>query len=150
MKKTFLTIAIIAFLLCAKGESLMEKETRKAGDRIRKNFYHAWKTGDWKPFLNDVDRKNFLFQFPAGEFGGIFKGKEAVKKMQRFAEVNMAHKNRVSSYKINFILVEKNLYSFTDSFEGVIGGYKIRGGNAFFFKIKNGKLIEFREFFRLL
>lgn len=146
MQKTFLLGVLVMSLLSCQLVTEQSQETRTVGDKTRALFYQAWQTGDWDAFVAMIDKDDFTFQFPAGPFGGVFKGQEAIEKFHAFVAANIQGKNRVISYSIHFALADKDMYAFTDYFKGVFWGQELEGENGFFWKIKNGKIIEFREY----
>jgi ketosteroid isomerase-like protein len=114
----------------------------QAADR----FYTGWATGDWEPFIATLS-DDFIFQFPAGPYAGRHVGAGAKNKLVAWAREHGKAGNRVPNVEITLRVHDKDWIVLNDRGSGVIDGKPYDNLHAIEMKAKNGKIVEFREYF---
>jgi ketosteroid isomerase-like protein len=110
------------------------------------HFYAGWAYGNWEPFLATLS-DDFIFQFPAGPHAGRHVGAVAKQKMIAFVTEHAKAGNRVTNVQMTLRINNGEWIVTNDRGRGVIDGKPYDQLHAIFMRAKDGKIVEFREYF---
>jgi ketosteroid isomerase-like protein len=153
MKKSFLTVlsVVVAFLLASSFSHTAQAQTpdisnKTVLDQSADRFYAGWATGNWQPFFETLS-DDFIFQFPAGPYAGRHTGAGAKDKLIAWASAHGKAGDRVPNVEMTLRLHAEDWIILNDRGTGLIDGKPYDNLHAILMRAKNGKIVEFREYF---
>jgi ketosteroid isomerase-like protein len=115
-------------------------------DTAADHFYAGWATGSWEPFIATLS-DGFIFQFPVGPFAGRHIGAGAKDKLIAFVRGHGTAGNRVPDVQMTLRVNNGEWIITNDRGRGVVDGKPYDQLHAIFMRAKDGKIVEFREYF---
>jgi ketosteroid isomerase-like protein len=115
-------------------------------DQAADHFYAGWANGNWEPFIATLS-DDFIFQFPAGPYAGRHIGGGAKDKLVAFVREHGKAGNRVPDVQMTLRVNNGEWIITNDRGRGVIDGKPYDQLHAIFMRAKDGKIVEFREYF---
>jgi ketosteroid isomerase-like protein len=115
-------------------------------DQAADRFYAGWATGNWEPFIATLS-DDFIFQFPAGPYAGRHVGAGAKDKLAAWAREHGKAGNRVPNVEMTLRVHADDWIILNDRGSGVIDGKPYDNLHAIVMRAKNGKIVEYREYF---
>lgn len=107
-------------------------------------FCHAWRTGEWDPFIETI-HGDCIFQYPAGRYQGRHLAPTGAIQLTRWARSHVQQNDRITiTPQKQFIVGDWGIFTQTSS--GQEDGISYNGNEAIFLRVQAGKLIEYREY----
>jgi ketosteroid isomerase-like protein len=144
---SFVTSALLAFTSLSTAQTQTTQNSNKAVlDSAADHFYAGWAKGNWEPFIATLG-DDFIFQFPAGPHAGRHVGAGAKDKLIAFVREHGKAGNRVPDVQMTLRVNTGEWIITNDRGRGVIDGKPYDQLHAIFMRAKDGKIVEFREYF---
>lgn len=143
-----LSILLTVMILFSNGIIAQEKTNKNM--KIAKQAFAAWEngenSGDYSDFKGLLSPNFAFYSHPIQPNRGIFKGKEALSKMN---ELIKSRGKTPNNLKFSNVVVASggNTFVFQFDSEGKVGGNDYKGWNAIALTIESGKVTGFREYF---
>jgi ketosteroid isomerase-like protein len=123
-----------------------QASTKATLDTAADHFYSGWANGNWEPFIAMLS-DDFIFQFPAGPYAGRHVGAGAKDKLVAWAREHGTAGNRVPNVEMTLRVQAGDWIILNDKGTGMIDGKPYSNLHAIFLRAKDGKIVEFREYF---
>jgi ketosteroid isomerase-like protein len=139
------TLLALPFFTTAQAQTTQTPNTAVL-NAAADHFYAGWATGNWGPFIATLS-DDFIFQFPSGPHAGRHVGAAAKDKLIAFVSEHGKAGNRVPDVQMTLRVNTGEWIITNDRGRGVIDGKQYDQLHAIFMRAKDGKIVEFREYF---
>jgi ketosteroid isomerase-like protein len=150
LQSTLFSFVISALLALTSFSATHAQTTQNSNnavlDAAADHFYAGWAKGNWEPFIATLS-DDFIFQFPAGPHAGRHIGAGAKDKLIAFVREHGRAGNRVPDVQMTLRVNTGEWIITNDRGRGVIDGKPYDQLHAIFMRAKDGKIVEFREYF---
>jgi ketosteroid isomerase-like protein len=144
---SFTMALLLALPFVSNAQAQTTQSPNKAVlDAAADHFYAGWANGNWEPFIAMLS-DDFIFQFPAGPAAGRHVGPGAKDKLATWARGHGAAGDRVPDVQMTLRVNNGEWIITNDRGRGVISGKPYDQLHAIFMRAKDGKIVEFREYF---
>jgi ketosteroid isomerase-like protein len=132
------------------GTLIAQKMGNKNLD-VAKRAFAAWEvgenSGDYEAFKKLLAADFELFSHPLQPARGVFKGVQALAKMNELIASREKSPNNLRFSNITITQNENTFVFMFDSAGKVAGDFDYKGWNAIALTVKTGKIVGFREYF---
>jgi ketosteroid isomerase-like protein len=144
---SFITALLLALPFVSTAQAQTTQSPNKAVlDAAADHFYAGWATGNWVPFIATLG-DDFIFQFPVGPHAGRHTGAAGKEKMIAFVSEHGKAGNRVPNVQMMLRVNDGEWIITNDRGRGMVDGKPYDQLHAIFMRAKDGKIVEFREYF---